>query len=138
MMPTRHTRIPILAATLLVLSVALAACGGSSSSNAPTSSPGTSVTTGGAGKVIDVTLANFSVTLAGGSQLSAGAYTFNTTNNSGTGHDLSIDGPGLQDKKTPTFTSGTKSLTVTLTPGTYTFYCSIHKTQGMQTTVTVK
>jgi uncharacterized cupredoxin-like copper-binding protein len=40
---------------------------------------------------------------------------------------------------TPTFQGGTKTLTLDLKPGTYTFYCSVpgHRAAGMQGTLTV-
>ena len=40
---------------------------------------------------------------------------------------------------TPTFAGGMKVLTVTLSPGTYVFYCSVpgHRAAGMQGTLTV-
>jgi plastocyanin len=40
---------------------------------------------------------------------------------------------------TPTFTGGTKTLTLKLKPGTYTFYCSVpgHRQAGMEGTLTV-
>ena len=40
---------------------------------------------------------------------------------------------------TPTFTGGSKSLTLTLKPGTYTFYCSVpgHRQAGMEGTLKV-
>ncbi|MEO8968898.1 MAG: plastocyanin/azurin family copper-binding protein [Solirubrobacteraceae bacterium] len=41
---------------------------------------------------------------------------------------------------TPTFTGGSRTLTVKLTPGTYTYFCSVpgHRMGGMQGTLTVK
>jgi uncharacterized cupredoxin-like copper-binding protein len=41
---------------------------------------------------------------------------------------------------TPTFASGTKTFTVNLKPGTYTFFCSVpgHRQAGMQGTITVQ
>jgi plastocyanin len=40
---------------------------------------------------------------------------------------------------TPTFQGGTKSLSLTLKPGTYKFYCSVpgHRMAGMEGTLTV-
>ncbi len=40
---------------------------------------------------------------------------------------------------TPTFVGGTKTVTVTLKPGTYTFYCSVpgHRQAGMEGTLKV-
>jgi uncharacterized cupredoxin-like copper-binding protein len=41
---------------------------------------------------------------------------------------------------TPTFQGGSKTLTVSLTPGTYKFYCSVpgHRQAGMEGTLVVK
>jgi plastocyanin len=71
----------------------------------------------------------------------AGKVTINFTNNSPLGHNLTIvrgmSGPVLG--ATPTFQGGTKTLTLDLKPGTYTFYCSVpgHRAAGMQGTLTV-
>ena len=41
---------------------------------------------------------------------------------------------------TPTFQGGSKTLSVSLKPGTYKFYCSVpgHRTAGMEGTLTVQ
>jgi uncharacterized cupredoxin-like copper-binding protein len=46
---------------------------------------------------------------------------------------------GTQIGATPTFSGGSKTLTVTLKPGTYTFFCSVpaHAAAGMTGTFTV-
>ena len=132
-----------LAAALAALTFALAACGGSSSSSDSTPTPasnGGAVSTGdGNGAPVDVTLADFSITVAGGTKLDPGTYTFNVKNTSATGHNLTINGPGVDNQATPTFSDGSRSLTVTLKNGTYEFYCSVpgHKEAGMDVDVTV-
>lgn len=131
-----------LTAALAALTLSLAACGGgSSSSNSTAATPagGSSNITGGTGTPVNVTLADFSIDVSGGTKLGSGTYTFNVTNNGPTGHNLTIEGPGVDNQATPTFTSGTQQLTVTLKNGTYEFFCSVpgHKEAGMDVKVTV-
>ena len=137
-----------LAAALAVLTLALAACGGGSSSSSSTTTPATGGSSSGAGSSsggagngtpVNVTLADFSIDVAGGTNLKPGTYTFNVTNNGPSGHNLTIEGPGVNDQATPTFTSGTQSLTVTLKNGSYELFCSVpgHKEAGMDVNVTV-
>ena len=132
-----------LAAALAALTFALAACGGgsSSSNSTPTPAGGGGSSSGGAGNgtPVDVTLADFSIDVAGGTNLKPGTYTFNVTNNGPSAHNLTIEGPGVDNQATPTFSSGTQSLTVTLTKGSYDFFCSVpgHKEAGMNLDVTV-
>jgi plastocyanin len=76
------------------------------------------------------------------SSLSAKAGTVNIamTNMSPVEHNLTVEGAGKVLGATPTFTGGTRTLTLNLKPGTYTFYCSVpgHRAAGMQGTLTVK
>jgi plastocyanin len=71
----------------------------------------------------------------------AGKVTIKFTNMSPLMHNMTIEqgtsGPVLG--ATPTFQGGTKTLTVDLKPGTYTFFCSVpgHRAAGMQGTLTV-
>ena len=132
-----------LAAALAALTFALAACGGgsSSSNSTPTPASGGGSSSGGAGNgtPVNVTLADFSIDVAGGTKLKPGTYTFNVTNDGPSAHNLTVEGPGVNDQATPTFTSGTQSLTVTLKNGSYEFFCSVpgHKEAGMDVDVTV-
>lgn len=68
-----------------------------------------------------------------------GSYTFEFTNDGAMDHDLVIEGEGINEA-TPVIGPGeTETLTVDLTPGTYTVYCSVgdHRAQGMEFTFTV-
>ncbi|HEX4623847.1 MAG TPA: plastocyanin/azurin family copper-binding protein [Solirubrobacteraceae bacterium] len=69
----------------------------------------------------------------------SGAVTVNMTNPSSVPHAIAVEGNGV-DKDGQTVTSGgTSTVSVTLKPGKYTFYCPVdsHKQQGMQGTLTV-
>ena len=72
----------------------------------------------------------------------AGKVTVDFTNKSPVPHDMVIQQGtnGSVVGKTPVFSGGSKSFTVKLKPGTYTFYCSVpgHRQAGMQGTLTVK
>jgi plastocyanin len=62
------------------------------------------------------------------------------TNNSPLGHDVVlINSKNKVLGKTPVFDKGSKSFSVTLTAGKYTYYCSVpgHRQAGMQGTLTV-
>ena len=71
----------------------------------------------------------------------AGTVTIAFTNQSPEQHNLTTQKgtDGAVVGATPTFDGGTKTLTVKLTAGTYTFYCSVpgHRMAGMQGTLTV-
>src|SRR4029077_17591262 len=66
--------------------------------------------------------------------------TIDFTNRSPIAHNVTIaNAAGKVLGATPTFSGGTKTLTLTLAPGTYTFYCSVpgHEQAGMKGTLTV-
>ena len=71
-----------------------------------------------------------------------GKVTVDFTNKSPVPHNMVIQQGtnGSVIGKTPTFSGGSKTFTVTLKPGKYTFYCSVpgHRQAGMQGTLTVK
>src|SRR6478735_9121571 len=120
--------------------VVLAGCGSSSGSSSSaasvpaTTGGSTTMASGGSGTSVGVTLKDFSITLAGGDSLLPGTYTFTVANQGPSAHNLTIEGPGVDNQATPTFGSGeTKTLTVTLKDGKYDFFCSVpgHKQAGM-------
>jgi plastocyanin len=70
----------------------------------------------------------------------AGKVTIALTNGSAIPHNIALKGQGI-DVKGPVVSSGGRStVTATLEPGTYTFYCSVpgHAEAGMHGTLTVK
>lgn len=76
-------------------------------------------------------------TLAAGSS----NVTIEFTNKSPLSHNVTIaDAKGKVLGSTPTFDGGTKTLTLKLPPGSYTFYCSVpgHEQAGMKGTLTVQ
>jgi plastocyanin len=69
----------------------------------------------------------------------AGSVTIKFTNAATLEHNLTIaEGTKLLGA-TPTFVTGSRTLTLTLKPGTYTFYCSVpgHRQGGMEGTLSV-
>lgn len=61
--------------------------------------------------------------------LKAGTYTFRYVNNSGIGHNLRfLRSSASPAKGTPLFSSGSRSVTVTLKKGTARYECTPHKT----------
>lgn len=69
----------------------------------------------------------------------AGTVTITMANMSPVEHNVTIAQGSTVLGATPTFTGGTRSLTLNLKPGTYTFYCSVpgHRQAGMEGKLTV-
>jgi plastocyanin len=71
----------------------------------------------------------------------AGTVTIRFTSSAPLAHNLMVASTGgAVIGATPTFQGGTKTLTLNLKPGTYTFYCSVpgHREGGMHGTLTVR
>jgi plastocyanin len=71
----------------------------------------------------------------------AGKVSVDFTNSSSLPHNVTIESAsGEKVGATPTFTGGSKTLSVNLKPGTYKFFCSVpgHRQAGMEGTLTVK
>lgn len=103
------------------------------------SQPATTEAAAGGTKTIHVTGTEFKITLD--EQPSGpGTYELVYRNAGKVDHDLVVEGPGVDDAKTPTIAGGEETtLTVTLEAGTYKLYCSVpgHEGAGMKTDVTV-
>jgi plastocyanin len=151
--PVRASRLTVaVSGTALVLAV-LTACGEDSdggnaapatTSEAPaTPSAATSSSTraseSGETESITATEADFSISLDEDS-LSAGTYEIEVVNDGSATHDFVVEQDGDDVAGTDTIAPGNSAtLTVTLEPGEYVFYCSIgnHRAMGMELTVQV-
>lgn len=92
-----------------------------------------------AGTAVTATEQEFSITLSRTS-FSPGAYTFTVHNAGRYAHNLTIEGPGVDMKASPTEPGGgSGTLSVTLAKGTYELWCSVdsHKDKGMDIRITV-
>jgi plastocyanin len=145
-------KIPALFPVVVALLLGLAACGSSnSSSSSASSAPAPSSTTsaapasggGGGGAVSVAADPNGSLKYTTSTLTAkAGKVTVKFTNASPLPHNVTIQQGtgGAVVGATPTFSGGgTKTVTLTLKPGTYTFYCSVdgHRAAGMHGTLTV-
>jgi plastocyanin len=140
----------LIAAALVTLSACGSDDGGdtaadSSSSSSSSSSPSeTASGAPGAGstettQTLDVSSVDFDFELAS-TDLAAGEYTIELTNDGSATHDLVVERDGEDVAETEDVGPGqSSSVTVTLDPGEYVFYCSIgnHRAMGMEVTVTV-
>jgi uncharacterized cupredoxin-like copper-binding protein len=91
------------------------------------------------GKTVKVSEKEFKITLPS-TTLNAGSYSFDLSNDGKVQHDLTIDGPGVNNEKTPLVNGGQHAtLKVKLKAGDYDFYCSVpgHKQLGMDVKVKV-
>lgn len=76
--------------------------------------------------------------------LAPGTYTFEVTNGGQYSHALEVEGASQEWETEPVPPGGTATLTVELTPGTWTIYCPVnddhgkHEELGMRTTILVR
>ena len=155
------SRVGWIAAMAVVGGITLAGCGGSSSSSssaAPASTSSSASATTSSAAAAPASSSSATAPSGGGSvAVSAdpgGALAFNTkslhasaghvkiafTNQAPEPHNFTIaTSSGSVVGATPSFQGGTKTLSVDLKPGTYTYYCTIpgHRQGGMQGTLTV-
>ena len=137
-------RLLLLVLTMLMLTLGVAACGGDDDDGGGAAAPATDTSGGGGGGGGTVLM----LTADPGGALSfdqteltapAGEVTIQLMNDSGTPHNVEIEGNGVEETS-ETITEGMTELTVTLEPGEYEFYCAVdgHKDAGMEGTLTVE
>ena len=145
-------RIPALVplVVLVVAALAVAGCGSSkdsSSSSTPpattASAPAKSAPAGakGGGSTLKVSAdpsgqLKFTTTSL---SAKAGKVTIDMSNPASIPHGISVEGNGVDKTGTTVMQGGTATVTATLKPGKYTFYCPVpgHKAAGMTGTLTV-
>jgi uncharacterized cupredoxin-like copper-binding protein len=143
---------------LALASVALVACGGSDNSTTTTSNGGEAgggaatesgkEATGGGGSGGGGSTVEFEADPGGQlayttteASAKAGKVTIDFKNPQGLTHDVAIeDSSGKEVGKTELIADSATSTSVSLKPGTYTFFCSVpgHREAGMEGTLTVK
>jgi plastocyanin len=144
----------VVAFALVLASIALVACGGSSddsSTNEAKSQSGAAAESKSpeaegksAGTAVSVDFETPSSGLAytaDSATAKAGKVTVNFTNTQPLTHDVAIeDSSGKTIGKTELIAEGSDSAEVNLKPGTYTYYCTVpgHREAGMEGTLTVK
>jgi plastocyanin len=124
------------AAAVTVAVFAAAGCGGSddSSSNADTETTATETTVQSGGSALTGSVGpGFEISMAE-SEVTPGTYTL-TVDDQSSSHNFHLTGPGV-DVSTDVGSTGTKTFTVDLQAGTYTFVCDPHSSQ-MNGTLTV-
>jgi plastocyanin len=140
-------RLLLLMLTTLALVVAVAACGGDDDdegSEEPTAEETTTEETGGGGgdTATIMLAADPNGELAFDQTeltATAGEVTIEFMNDSGIPHNVEVEGNGVEEVS-DTITEGSTSLTLTLEPGEYEFYCAVpgHREGGMEGTLTVE
>jgi plastocyanin len=130
----------LLCSLLLTLALALAGCGGGN--EAATTGAATGTGGGGAAETLQIAAdpngaLKFDTTSL---EASAGKVTIDFTNDSSLQHNVTLDGPGVEDEGTDTISGSSTSVTLDLQPGEYTFYCSVdgHRAAGMEGKLVVK
>jgi plastocyanin len=136
-------RILLLMLAVVALSLAVAACGGDDDeADEPAAEETTGDTTGGGGGTTLELAADPGGALAfDQTELTApaGEVTIHLTNDAQIPHNVEVEGNGVEEVS-DTITGSDTSLTLTLEPGEYEFYCAVpgHREGGMEGTLTVE
>jgi plastocyanin len=132
-------RIPLLhsAATVAVAAVLAAGCGGGSGGGGGSSAAGS---TPANAQVVEIDIASSGFAFAKTTATAkAGTVELRSKNPQSVTHDISIKGNGVDEQGNQVSSGGVSTVTATLKPGTYTYYCSVpgHEEAGMKGTLTV-
>jgi len=137
-------RVLLLAIAIVALAVGVAACGGDDDSlaePAPPAAPTEEPAAGGGSSEIPLAAVEDGSFAYDTTELSAGAgdITIAFSNPSGTPHNVAVEGEGIEPEFGEIVTNADAPITVSLEPGTYTFFCSVpgHRQAGMEGTITV-
>jgi len=139
---TRMPKLLVLGAAATALAAAGCGGGGGSSSSTPSSTPASTPAPAASSSNLSLSADPSGNLKFNKSSLSAkaGTVTMTMDNPSSVPHGIAVQGNGV-NKVGSTVTKGGKStITVTLKPGKYTFYCPVdaHRAAGMQGTLTVQ
>jgi plastocyanin len=133
-------RFTMIAALTVLMSIALAACGGENPPATATNTPGSSSTNGATAQDLSVSLVEWAIEPKD-IEADAGKVRFTVANNGQFPHDFAVQ-VGDAVSKTPVFqnSDGTKTLEVDLPAGTYRFFCSVgdHAQRGMEGEIVIK
>ena len=120
--------------------LALAACGGGGGS--ATTAPPATGGGGGGGQTLELAADPSGALKFDQTSLEAtpGSVTIDFTNQTSLSHNVTVDGPGVEDEGSDTIKQSSTTLKLDLKAGTYTFYCSVdgHRAAGMEGTLVVK
>jgi uncharacterized cupredoxin-like copper-binding protein len=138
-------KLALLFSVLALAAFGFAACGDDDDDDggeaAATTTEETTEPGGGGGGTVEVSSSEGISYDQSSLETSAGAVTFNFTNDAGIDHDFVIeDADGNEVARTDVISSGTASTEADLEAGEYTFYCSVdgHRESGMEGPLTVE
>ncbi|MPZ60910.1 MAG: hypothetical protein GEU93_06365 [Propionibacteriales bacterium] len=127
--PIRFHRLALVAAAITAVGLFTAGCGGDNGS-------------GSAGGTIEISADPSGAIKYEQTEVTApaGEVTIDFTNESSVPHDVAIEEGSEVLGKTDIITESSTSTTVELSPGTYTFYCTVqgHRQAGMEGTLVVE
>ena len=136
-------RILLLVLAVVALALTVAACGGDDDDEAeePAATEETTGDGGGGGTTLELAADPGGALAFDQTELTApaGEVTIHLTNDAQIPHNVEVEGNGVEEVS-DTVTGADTSLTLTLEPGEYEFYCAVpgHREGGMEGTLTVE